>query len=135
MSEQENLPVQDTTRSSKNAVPSCARCASKAMLPNDFQRGASRSRPASAVCGNVQGRPGSQTGGIRRAGRMMLKRVMGKASFATIQDMGGRIQLYITNEGVGEPAHEAFKHFDWAISGRTRHPVPHQDRRAVHPRH
>ncbi len=46
------------------------------------------------------------------AGRMMLKRVMGKASFATIQDMGGRIQLYITNEGVGEPAHEAFKHFD-----------------------
>ena len=51
------------------------------------------------------------------AGRMMLKRVMGKASFATIQDasgakVDGRIQLYITNELTGETDHEAFKHFD-----------------------
>jgi len=46
------------------------------------------------------------------AGRMMLKRVMGKASFATIQDMSGRIQLYITNDHVGEAVHELFKHFD-----------------------
>jgi len=30
------------------------------------------------------------------AGRMLLKRVMGKASFATLQDMSGRIQLYVT---------------------------------------
>ncbi len=46
------------------------------------------------------------------AGRMMLKRVMGKASFATIQDMGGQIQLYISNDVTGEAAHDAFKHFD-----------------------
>lgn len=46
------------------------------------------------------------------AGRMMLKRVMGKASFATIQDMSGRIQLYIANDGVGEDVHAAFKHWD-----------------------
>jgi lysyl-tRNA synthetase class 2 len=51
------------------------------------------------------------------AGRMMLKRVMGKASFATIQDasgpkMDGRIQLYITSELAGAEAHEAFKHYD-----------------------
>jgi len=51
------------------------------------------------------------------AGRMMLKRVMGKASFATLQDSsfgpsGGRIQLYINNEGVGEDVHSAFKHWD-----------------------
>ena len=32
------------------------------------------------------------------AGRMMLKRVMGKASFATLQDMSGRIQLYVTQD-------------------------------------
>ena len=43
---------------------------------------------------------------------MMLKRVMGKASFATLQDMSGRIQLYITHDGVGEEAHDAFKHWD-----------------------
>ena len=51
------------------------------------------------------------------AGRMMLKRVMGKASFATLQDASfgpsaGRIQLYINNEGVGEDVHSAFKHWD-----------------------
>jgi lysyl-tRNA synthetase class 2 len=46
------------------------------------------------------------------AGRMMLKRVMGKASFATIQDMSGRIQLYITNDVTGADSHEAFKHHD-----------------------
>ena len=51
------------------------------------------------------------------AGRMMLKRVMGKASFATLQDASfgpssGRIQLYINNDGVGEAVHAAFKHWD-----------------------
>ena len=46
------------------------------------------------------------------AGRMMLKRVMGKASFATLQDMSGRIQLYISNDVTGEAIHGAFKHWD-----------------------
>ncbi|MCL2873233.1 MAG: lysine--tRNA ligase [Betaproteobacteria bacterium] len=46
------------------------------------------------------------------AGRMMLKRVMGKASFATLQDMSGRIQLFISNDNVGVDIHEAFKHWD-----------------------
>ena len=45
------------------------------------------------------------------AGRMMLKRVMGKASFATVQDATGRIQAYITKD-VGEDVYEAFKHWD-----------------------
>jgi lysyl-tRNA synthetase class 2 len=46
------------------------------------------------------------------AGRMMLKRVMGKASFATLQDMSGRIQLFISNDDTGEANHNAFKHYD-----------------------
>jgi lysyl-tRNA synthetase, class II len=51
------------------------------------------------------------------AGRMMLKRVMGKASFATLQDAslgesGGRIQIYLNNDSVGEAQHNAFKHWD-----------------------
>jgi lysyl-tRNA synthetase, class II len=51
------------------------------------------------------------------AGRMMLKRVMGKASFASLQDAslgesGGRIQIYLNNDSVGEDAHGAFKHWD-----------------------
>ena len=46
------------------------------------------------------------------AGRMLFKRVMGKASFASLQDMSGRIQLYISNDQTGAEAHEAFKHWD-----------------------
>ncbi|HWH49753.1 MAG TPA: lysine--tRNA ligase [Burkholderiales bacterium] len=46
------------------------------------------------------------------AGRMMLKRVMGKASFAAIQDMSGRIQIYVTNDVTGESVHGDFKHWD-----------------------
>jgi lysyl-tRNA synthetase class 2 len=46
------------------------------------------------------------------AGRMMLKRVMGKASFATLQDMTGQIQAYVSNDVTGAEAHEAFKHWD-----------------------
>ncbi len=49
---------------------------------------------------------------MKVAGRIMLKRVMGKVSFATIQDASGRIQLYVNLEGVGEDAMEAFKHYD-----------------------
>ncbi|MET0204447.1 MAG: lysine--tRNA ligase [Casimicrobiaceae bacterium] len=46
------------------------------------------------------------------AGRMVLKRVMGKACFATVQDMSGRIQLYVTLDGVGADTLDAFKHWD-----------------------
>ncbi|MGH8765819.1 MAG: amino acid--tRNA ligase-related protein, partial [Burkholderiales bacterium] len=43
------------------------------------------------------------------AGRMMLKRVMGKASFATLQDGSARIQAYVTQD---VPGYEEFKHWD-----------------------
>jgi lysyl-tRNA synthetase class 2 len=46
------------------------------------------------------------------AGRMMLKRVMGKASFATLQDGSGRIQIYVSNDLTGEKSHDEFKHWD-----------------------
>ena len=46
------------------------------------------------------------------AGRMMLKRVMGKASFATLQDSTGRIQIYVTRDDVGEEIYADFKHWD-----------------------
>jgi len=46
------------------------------------------------------------------AGRMMLKRVMGKASFATIQDSTARIQLFIARDNLGEEIYDAFKKWD-----------------------
>ncbi len=49
---------------------------------------------------------------VKVAGRVMLKRVMGKASFITIQDLSGRIQLYVQRDGVGEEVYADFKHWD-----------------------
>ena len=49
---------------------------------------------------------------VKVAGRMMLKRVMGKASFATLQDVSGRIQIYVTRDNVGEDVYAAFKDWD-----------------------
>ena len=46
------------------------------------------------------------------AGRMMSRRVMGKASFAHIQDLNGRIQIYVRRDDVGEEAYKAFKSYD-----------------------
>ena len=51
------------------------------------------------------------------AGRMMLKRVMGKAAFCTLQDgsadpAASRIQLFLTRDGLGDAVYDAFKHWD-----------------------
>jgi len=46
------------------------------------------------------------------AGRVMLKRVMGKASFGTLQDASGRIQLFVTKDLLGDAAYDAFKRID-----------------------
>jgi len=83
-----------------------------AAFPNDW-------RPAHHA-GALAARYGSldkaalekESAAVRIAGRMMLKRVMGKASFATLQDGSGRIQVYVANDVAGEAAHEAFKHWD-----------------------
>ncbi len=81
-------------------------------FPNDFER--------KHLAGDLHGEFGGNTHDelealqvhVAVAGRMMLKRVMGKASFATIQDMSGKIQLFISNNDTGEEAHNAFKHYD-----------------------
>ncbi|KAA8998126.1 lysine--tRNA ligase [Affinibrenneria salicis] len=47
------------------------------------------------------------------AGRMMTRRIMGKASFVTLQDMGGRIQLYVSRDDLAEGVYnEQFKKWD-----------------------
>ena len=46
------------------------------------------------------------------AGRMMFKRVMGKASFCNIQDLKGKIQVYVARDAIGEEAYADFKKSD-----------------------
>jgi lysyl-tRNA synthetase class 2 len=81
-------------------------------FPNDFER--------KHLAGDLHAEFGEKTHDelettkihVAVAGRMMLKRVMGKASFATVQDMSGKIQLFISNDNTGEEAHNVFKHHD-----------------------
>ena len=49
---------------------------------------------------------------VSAAGRIMLKRGMGKISFSTIQDSSGRIQIFVSAGDTGVDALEAFKHYD-----------------------
>ena len=81
-------------------------------FPNDFRR--------DAYCADLQDRFGGKENEeleadkqyFSVAGRIMLKRIMGKASFTTIQDMTGRLQLYISKEAVGEDIYTSFKKWD-----------------------
>jgi len=46
------------------------------------------------------------------AGRMMTRRVMGKAAFAHLQDMNGQMQIYLRRDDIGEETYNNFKHWD-----------------------
>jgi len=81
-------------------------------FPNDFTR-THHAGDLQAKCGALSREEvAAATVEVRLAGRMMLKRVMGKASFATVADGSGRIQFYVTPEDVGAEVYEAFKHWD-----------------------
>jgi len=81
-------------------------------FPNDFRRTALAAdlHTRHAADGNAKLEPAAIE--VAVAGRLMLKRVMGKACFGTLQDMSGRIQLYVTLDGVGAAALDAFKRLD-----------------------
>ena len=46
------------------------------------------------------------------AGRMMFKRVMGKASFCNVQDLKGNLQIYVARDSIGEDSYKDFKKYD-----------------------
>ena len=81
-------------------------------FPNDFRR--------NVVAGELHAEYGEKDPAevetrhvrVKVAGRMMTRRVMGKASFAHLQDMSGLIQVYVTRDAVGEARYEDFKKWD-----------------------
>ena len=80
--------------------------------PNDFRRDSLAGDLHAAHDASSHDALDRQAIAVAVAGRMLLKRVMGKASFATVQDMSGRIQLYVTADALGGQGHDAFKHWD-----------------------
>ncbi|MEY4100651.1 MAG: hypothetical protein RL300_1822 [Pseudomonadota bacterium] len=81
-------------------------------FPNDFKPADHAADLFAAHVGQTPEGLIEQGARAKVAGRMMLKRVMGKASFATLQDSTGRIQIYIKGEDVGAEVYAAFKHWD-----------------------
>ena len=81
-------------------------------FPNDFVP-ADRAAALHAAYGELEQAPLAEAAHPASvAGRMMLKRVMGKASFATLQDSTGRIQIYLDKNTLGDETYDAFKHWD-----------------------
>ncbi|WP_288594524.1 lysine--tRNA ligase [uncultured Sutterella sp.] len=80
--------------------------------PNDFKRtalfGDLSEKFADATAEELERNPVS----VAVSGRMMLKRVMGRASFATVRDFTGTMQYFVAEENVGEAAYAEFKTLD-----------------------
>ncbi|MDP3639477.1 MAG: amino acid--tRNA ligase-related protein, partial [Azonexus sp.] len=81
-------------------------------FPNDFQRENTAAKILEGYGEKTTEELAELPVEVKVAGRMMLKRVMGKASFATVQDLSGRIQVYITRDRVGEEIYADFKTWD-----------------------
>lgn len=112
------LPAQDDNqliaerREKLAGIRAKAKAEGKAAFPNDFKP-QHRAQPLQAEFGeepNETLEPKSVQ--VSVAGRMMLKRIMGKASFATLQDATGRIQLFLSKDALGDEAYTEFKHLD-----------------------
>ena len=114
---QDDTPSTDTPliaerRDKLAAIRAQAKANGQAAFPNDFKPG----HHAAELLRQYDPLPAEEIEAravkVSVAGRMMLKRVMGKASFATLQDGSGRIQLFVTRDALGDAAYEAFKHWD-----------------------
>ncbi|HEX6927692.1 MAG TPA: lysine--tRNA ligase [Gammaproteobacteria bacterium] len=82
------------------------------VFPNDFRRDA-LADDLHGMYGGIDGEKLEQENiRVRIAGRMMGKRVMGKASFVHIQDESGRIQVFLQRDELPEGVYQAFKGWD-----------------------
>ncbi len=81
-------------------------------FPNDFRRNVLNAELAAEYAESDSDTLKAGTRRVKIAGRLMTKRVMGKASFATIRDMSGDMQLYVKRDDLAEGVYPAFKRWD-----------------------
>jgi lysyl-tRNA synthetase class 2 len=81
-------------------------------FPNDFRRNVMNAELAVEYENTDAETLKADTRRVKIAGRMMTKRVMGKASFATIRDMSGDMQLYVKRDDLPEGVYAEFKRWD-----------------------
>jgi len=81
-------------------------------FPNDFRRDALAAELHAQYGDSDDTELEASPVRVKIAGRMMGKRVMGKASFAHIQDMSGRLQLFVQRDNLPEGGYQSFKGWD-----------------------
>ena len=81
-------------------------------FPNDFRRDSLADALHAGFSGHSAASPEAESQRVSVAGRMMSKRVMGKASFCHIQDRSGRIQLFVERDRVSGEVYQAFRSWD-----------------------
>ncbi len=98
-------------RAKLDALREKAKAEGRPAFPNDYRRDVL----ATLLAGEYGDKPpewfDSNTVRVHVAGRMMFQRIMGKASFAKLQDRTGQIQVFLQRDTLGE-AYEAFKKYD-----------------------
>ncbi len=81
-------------------------------FPNDFRRNVLAGELHAEYDGKDNAALEAQPIRVKIAGRMMAKRVMGKASFAQVQDMSGQMQLFVQRDALPDDLYEDFKKWD-----------------------
>ena len=113
MSESKDLaPVDENQIIAERRAKLAALRAAGPAFPNDFQRTHLADELHVKYGARERDTLAQENIEVAVAGRMMLKRLMGKASFATVQDGSGRIQFYIADDEAGKDTHDEFKRWD-----------------------
>lgn len=111
MSEQEKAPDENRLIAQRREKLAGYREAGQA-YPNDFRRDTQAEELQLAYGQRSNESLETVTDEFALAGRMMAKRVMGKASFTQLQDSSGRIQVFVQRDAVGEETYKDFKTWD-----------------------
>ncbi|MGE4657871.1 MAG: OB-fold nucleic acid binding domain-containing protein, partial [Gammaproteobacteria bacterium] len=81
-------------------------------FPNDFRRNSIAGELQAAYSGHGAASLEAEPVTVSVAGRLMVKRVMGKASFAKLQDRSGQIQLFVERDAIAPDVYQEFKGWD-----------------------
>ena len=107
MTEDENKLVAE-----RRAKLAALRATGSPAFPNDFRRDALANELLLGYGGLSDAALEASSVRVKVAGRMMLRRIMGKASFAKLQDSSGQIQIFVQREALGEQPYDDFKGWD-----------------------
>jgi lysyl-tRNA synthetase class 2 len=116
MSDQPQQPVDENRLIAERREKLAAWRATGKAFPNDFSRENLAGKLDELYSAKTREELEATPIEVKVAGRIMLKRVMGKASFASIQDVSGRIQIFVSNDITGETYTSNSRAGTWATS-------------------